>query len=466
MRNTLFNRSFWLILCIVCFCFSAGFDFAGEWKHMGLDNEVVESIVIIQDSTGTLYAGAARYYMHPGLGGVFKSTDDGASWDTTGLRGLDVVDLKVHPTNSNILYAACFTSDGTTPGIIKTTDGGDIWFWASNGIHLWPYDEGAISIALHPRGPDTLLAGTGGPLGGGLYKSTDSGENWTKLIYGPDVGLITFDVYTPTTIYVMIGGNGLNKSIDSGQSWFSILSGETGQMVRSFTIDPVWSKVLYAGTANQGIFKSIDAGTTWTTINNGLPDDLHYLRVQSMVIDPTNPEYMYAGTGREGIFKSGDGGYTWMKLDPEIPDRQVNTLALAYNRDKTLYAGTENGIWRLDITTDVNFDHDNNIDSPGNYTLYQNYPNPFNSTTSIRFKIPSREMDGDPKLCALRPTLTIYNILGQEVVTLLEEIKEPGYHTVTWDGRDEREQAVPTGIYFYRFVTHDFTTVRKMILLR
>ncbi|MFQ6002738.1 MAG: FlgD immunoglobulin-like domain containing protein [Candidatus Zixiibacteriota bacterium] len=396
--------------------------------------------------------------MHPGLGGVFKSTDGGASWDTTGLRGLDVVDLKLHPTNPDILYAACYVSDGATPGIFKTTDGGHTWFWSSNGIHLVPWETGAVSIAIHPKGPDTLLAGTGGPMGGGLYKSTDNGENWTELI-GFGVNLITFDVESPTTIYAMIGGSGLNKSVDSGITWFPILSGSTGQMIRSFTIDPVSSKVLYAGTADRGIFKSIDAGTTWAAINEGFPANLHYLRVQSIVIDPTNPDIIYAGTGREGIFKSEDAGLSWAKIDPEIPNRHVNTLVLAQDRDKTLYAGTENGVWRLLMTTDVDFDHDNNIEGPKNYALYQNYPNPFNPSTDIGYEVPDL---GSP----IRTTLKIYNILGQEVWTLVDEVREPGYYTVTWDGRDERGQAAPTGIYFYELLAPNFTSVRKMLLLR
>jgi photosystem II stability/assembly factor-like uncharacterized protein len=465
LRNALINRSSWLILCLILFFCSIGLAFTAEWTYLGLSDEVVKSILINHDSTEILFIGTARYYMHPGLGGVFTSTNGGSSWDTTGLWGRDVVDLTFHPTNLNILYAACYTSDGSTPGVYKTTDGGHTWFWSSNGIPLLPSVTGVQSIAVHPKGPDTLLAGTGGPMGGGLYKSTDNGENWAELL-GFRIKLITFDMKNPRIIYVMIEGEGLTKSIDSGQSWFPILSGSAVQIIMSFTIDCLSSNFLYVGTYGRGLFKSIDAGTTWAAINKGLPDSLDNLKVQSMVIDSSNPNIIYAGTGREGIFKSENAGLTWSKLHPEIPDQHVNTLALDYDRDKTLYAGTDNGIWRLDMTTDVDYDHDKDIESPRKYMLYQNYPNPFNSTTCIRFNIPSREMSGDSRLCVLCPTLKIYNILGQKVRTLVDAFREPGYYAVTWDGRDEKGQIAPTGIYFYRLSGNGFTSIRKMVLLR
>ncbi|MFQ6091287.1 MAG: FlgD immunoglobulin-like domain containing protein [bacterium] len=66
----------------------------------------------------------------------------------------------------------------------------------------------------------------------------------------------------------------------------------------------------------------------------------------------------------------------------------------------------------------------------------------------------------------IHATLKIYNVLGQEVRTLVDEVKEPGYHTATWDGRDCFGNDVASGIYFYRLTAGGFTAAERMVLLR
>jgi polyhydroxybutyrate depolymerase len=97
---------------------------------------------------------------------------------------------------------------------------------------------------------------------------------------------------------------------------------------------------------------------------------------------------------------------------------------------------------------------------PLNYELAQNYPNPFNPTTEIRYQL----ADG---LFPLHTTLKVYNILGQEVKILVDEVKEPGLHTISWDGKDESGLEVSSGLYFYRLtVAGSFTETKRMVLMR
>jgi hypothetical protein len=110
---------------------------------------------------------------------------------------------------------------------------------------------------------------------------------------------------------------------------------------------------------------------------------------------------------------------------------------------------------------------------PAEYDLAQNYPNPFNPITTIRYAIPSTEqrtengvIGGNSKLNTLRTTLVIYNVLGQEVRTLVDGVKEAGYYTVTWDGRDGGGNDVSSGVYFYRLRAGDFTATRRMVLMK
>ncbi|MFQ6093617.1 MAG: M6 family metalloprotease domain-containing protein [bacterium] len=110
---------------------------------------------------------------------------------------------------------------------------------------------------------------------------------------------------------------------------------------------------------------------------------------------------------------------------------------------------------------------------PDGFTLGQNYPNPFNSATTIRYSIPGikqrAESEGrgeDSELYALRTTLKIYNILGQEVKTLVDEPQGPGYYTVTWNGRDSSGRELPSGVYFYRLEAGVFTDTKRMLLVK
>ena len=96
---------------------------------------------------------------------------------------------------------------------------------------------------------------------------------------------------------------------------------------------------------------------------------------------------------------------------------------------------------------------------PKAYSLEQNSPNPFNPSTTISYELP--ESAG-----AVRVVLDVYNIRGQRVVTLVDELKDAGKYTVNWDGRDASGRAVSSGVYFYRMRAGEFSTVRKMVILK
>jgi flagellar hook assembly protein FlgD len=88
--------------------------------------------------------------------------------------------------------------------------------------------------------------------------------------------------------------------------------------------------------------------------------------------------------------------------------------------------------------------------------LYANYPNPFNPTTTISFSLPAEE----------NIEVAIYNIKGQKVKTLYSGIAEEGKHTVIWNGKDENEKSVSSGIYFYKLKAGKQEMTRKMLLLK
>jgi hypothetical protein len=96
------------------------------------------------------------------------------------------------------------------------------------------------------------------------------------------------------------------------------------------------------------------------------------------------------------------------------------------------------------------------LNSPKDFRLYQSYPNPFNSGTTIGYSLPRTEI----------VTLTIYNITGQLVRTIVNERQAAGHYSVYWDGTDKSDILVANGIYVYVIRTSGFTATQKMIVLR
>ena len=93
---------------------------------------------------------------------------------------------------------------------------------------------------------------------------------------------------------------------------------------------------------------------------------------------------------------------------------------------------------------------------PDGFTLEQNYPNPFNPSTDIAFSLPVSE----------HVKLSIYNVLGQHVITLTDEIYEAGQHTIQWDGCGADGNVLASGIYFARIKTESFSAEKKMIFMK
>jgi hypothetical protein len=110
------------------------------------------------------------------------------------------------------------------------------------------------------------------------------------------------------------------------------------------------------------------------------------------------------------------------------------------------------------VVSEVGIDDDGNIANkiPKDFMLLQNYPNPFNPETKIQYSLPYRS----------KVTLEVYNILGQKIRTLVSNVQEEGYHTITWDGKNDFGNPASTGIYIYILNTGNRKISKKMALIR
>ncbi|NOS86766.1 MAG: T9SS type A sorting domain-containing protein [Ignavibacteria bacterium] len=107
--------------------------------------------------------------------------------------------------------------------------------------------------------------------------------------------------------------------------------------------------------------------------------------------------------------------------------------------------------WCIQVTYQVLVGGIQTIEIPNYYSLAQNYPNPFNPTTSIKYSVPK----------TVNVSLKIYDLLGKEVATLVNETKQPGFHTADFNASN-----LASGIYFYRIDAGEFTSVKKMMLVK
>jgi photosystem II stability/assembly factor-like uncharacterized protein len=450
-----------------------------EWAHVYRSSNLGDSWSEI-DTLGDIWtANGIRYAQKKRTSGdetLLQSTDHGATWSPLSEPPIGQC-ITALAANGNRIVAATWNDQWD----YSTTDRGISW------TRL-----GGERVNLNVRsfafcGP-YLLAG-GETTDGGIDISTDFGSTWIRVTNGSDAQIEYLAVDSP---YVFASGNGMWVSTDCGLTWatrnsglrspspylgaMALLNGKlfvaeyggswgdsvfvssdrgsswkpAGRLGRSLYV-PVSSLLteggaLFAGTGDglargNGIWKSTDEGKTWTQTVTGLGD--------SVVNDiAASRGTIFAGTQDKGVFASTDAGESWRPVNEGLGCPHINRL-LVHGQD--LYAGTINeGVWRRPLS-EVTGVEAKRLSAPPAFLLEQNYPNPFNPSTTIKYELPH----------ASRVILRIYNTLGQEVATLVDETKAAGVYTVQFDAGD-----LASGVYFYRIEAGSFAGVKKLVLLR
>jgi len=253
-----------------------------------------------------------------------------------------IADIEIDPSDKSTWYVGVGSG-----GVFKTVNRGTTWTPVFE-------DETSYSIGcvtVDPNNSNTVWVGTGENVGGrhvgygdGIYKSLDGGQNWTNmgLADSQHIGNIIVDPRDSNVVYVAAqgplwsggGDRGLFKTTDGGQSWTKILGGGEYTGVNEVHFDPRNPDVLYAATHQRfrnvaalmdggpesGIHKSTDGGATWRELTEGIPEE--DMGKIGLAVSPVNPDVVYAtielAQRKGGLWRSLDGGESWEKRSDEV----------------------------------------------------------------------------------------------------------------------------------------------------
>ncbi|MDT3695496.1 MAG: T9SS type A sorting domain-containing protein [Ignavibacterium sp.] len=497
-----------------------------QWEFMGLAGEEIYDIAV--DDSGNVYVASWT--------GIFKSTDDGASWEfkNNGLQIGDVYKLFIDYAGNIYL---CGSANFPGYGLYKSTDGGENWvgfadtlnggpvnyfedvtiipnepggfIYVSNyyGVYrstddgqMWQStsftDPGARNIGINTNG--YMFFGNNLASWFGIYRSTDLGLNWERhtflgvssMVYLRDGSVLT-GCYDPGS-----GSFGIYKTTNNGSNWINTNTISGLDYPSDFVLDTNDDVYVFIGGLNyDGVYLSSNNGNSWA--NYGLSG---YHPVTCLSIDSSG--YLWAGAHQEGVYRT-EGRTVPVELitfSASVNENdvilnwttatEINNQGFEIERSEKLEVRNENTdedwenigfINGNGTTTEIRhytfIDHDVNngcynyrlkqldfdgsfeysnivevkVRIPFEFFLSQNYPNPFNPSTIIKYSLKD---DG-------KVSLKIFNSLGEEVRTLVNEIKPAGNYEVEFNASN-----LPSGVYIYSIQSGDFVSSKKMILLK
>lgn len=361
-------------------------------------------------------------------------------------------------TEGNSVWVSYWGNTATqTEGLYYSTNKGNSW----TNSYSAGMNNNIFCIKADPDNNNVLIGTRDG-----VYKSTNNGLNFSSSKTGMSPNSWTYDLEMTDEYYIAATSNGIYKSSDVGITW-SYVNGITAMDTpRVITVFPSASgPIVYIGTSSGSIYAGntdlIEFFNVFSFLNskiiamlileNNINQALRHFYVSAF---PQNLDQL--GTG---LYYSNSSDTGWVGFDAGLP-LPYNISAITGRTEGnniTLYAGTFYNtaqgvrIYKNEYTVGIN-----NISSaiPEKYSLSQNYPNPFNPSTKIRFEI---QKASDVKL-------VVYNTIGKEISTLVNENLNAGTYETEFNGA-----AYNSGVYFYKLFVNgekNIIETRKMILTK
>ncbi|MDC8004368.1 hypothetical protein POV27_09915 [Aureisphaera galaxeae] len=338
-------------------------------RHIGpaLMSGRINDLEMHPNNTRIIYAGTAG-------GGVWKSVDGGATFSPIfdeHPQSIGVVTLDPKDPDNTIWVGTGETwtrnSVSIGDGLFRSTDGGSTW----NEIPGFENSERIASVVINPNNTNEVYVGVLGALWSdsedrGVYKTTDGGKTWNKILYiGPSTGAadVIMDPNNPNTLYASMwefrrsgwgfasGGptSALYKSTDGGANWNKIHNGfPPGDLGRiAVAVAPSDNNILYAvleteDKAKNGLWKSTNSGQSWEHLNNDFGLVVRPFYFSRITVDPRDPNVIVKG-GLNGSI-SRDGGKTFKDLGNMHSD--IHDVTFHIKDSDIMYSGTDGGVYR------------------------------------------------------------------------------------------------------------------------
>lgn len=400
---------------------------------------------------------------------IFKTTNKGINWNKTFSDKTFQIE-SISFFDNNLGNAFCYSGK-----ILRTTNYGNNWFEISS------------PSTVNLRASNFINASTGFVIGDSsiLLRSTNSGSLWGKINLPLSDSFKCNDIHfiNENTGWILnqrnwgwgypinIGyrNNKILKTTNSGINWFSIYdttstnySGDSYNLITFFDNNTGWMATGTSFIPSVRFVKTTNGGANWFTYIANLNLNVKDLKMINQNTGWAVGETYLNGNISSAVCKTTNSGINWFLQFTEN-DSYLRSIILnihALNTDSAWFCGNMSNVYNtVDGGGSAIGIHPISSQIPDNFSLHQNYPNPFNPVTKIKFAIPLLRGVSEGRGVSTR--IIIYDLLGREVTTLVNEQLKPGTYEIEWDGT-----SYASGVYFYSLVTNEFVETKRMVLIK
>ena len=391
-----------------------------------------------------------------GNGLIAKTTNGGTNWVAqTTPTTLSIEYIYFFDMNTAIAVSSNYNTNYSA--ILKTTNGGVNWVTKFTNTHI------ALRQTIQFINPNTGYTAGWSQDDTALVKTTNGGESWQRVYTGGAAGIDKINFIDANTGYIagygMDGKPSVLKTTNGGLNWTNIYTyySFAGMYMSMCFVNANTGWVVGINPSNQSLIqKTTNGGLNWTDQANQHPSNWELYNILML---NENTGWIIGDAGQ--IVKTTNGGVNWRAqvnsgswwgIDFISPDTGW-VVGMGGIILKTVNGGGPVSI--QNISSEV----------PSAYSLSQNYPNPFNPSTKIKFSVPQvRHSFGGSSPHGLGGDLVllkVYDALGREVQTLVNESLQPGTYETTFDGSN-----LNSGVYFYKLSAGDFSETKRMALIK